>query len=106
MSERTAQFRQKLSSSPENIFIKFSLAQSLFEEEKWDESIKYFLECLEKKPDWMLSALFLGKAYLEKENYPKAQKFLELTVLLGEEQDHVDPVEEAKGLLRASGHLL
>jgi tetratricopeptide (TPR) repeat protein len=106
MSERTAQFRQKLSSSPENILLKFSLAQSLFEEEQWDESIKYFLECLEKKPDWMLSALFLGKAYLEKENYPKAQKFLELTVRLGEEQDHVDPVEEAKGLLRTSGNLL
>ena len=106
MSERTAQFRQKIASSPENILLKYSLAQSLFEEEKWDESIKYFLECLEKKPDWMLTALFLGKAYLETGNYTKARKFLELTVLLGEEQEHVDPVEEAKGLLRASVKLI
>jgi len=101
MSVRISQFRQKLKSSPNNQLFRYSLAQSLFEEGQLDEAIVHFLKCLELRADWMLVALYLGKAYLEKQNYPEAEKFLKLTIDLGLKQDHIDPVDEAKKLLGA-----
>lgn len=99
MSERITQFRQKLSTSPENLLFKYSLAQALFEENHFDEAIELFEQCIANRTDWMLVALYLGKAYLEKGNSGNAEKYLTLTIELGLKQNHDDPVEEAKQLL-------
>ncbi len=103
MTVRIAQLRQKLSASPENDLFRFSLAQSLFENGEFDEAITLFLECLEKKPDWMLAALFLGKAFIEKENFQEAARFLNLTIKTGLSQNHEGPVDEARQLLSSIG---
>ena len=99
MSERITQFRQKLSTSPENLLFKYSLAQALFEENHFAEAIELFEECIAKRADWMLVALYLGKAYLETGNSGYSKKYLNLTIELGQKQNHDDPVEEAKQLL-------
>lgn len=104
MSVRISQFRQKLIASPNNQLFRYSLAQSLFEEGQTDEAIIHFLKCLELRADWMLVALYLGKAYMEKKDFPKAEKYLELTINLGMKQDHIDPVDEAKELLSSIQH--
>ena len=99
MSDRITQFRQKLSTSPENLLFKYSLAQALFEENDFPEAIELFEECIAKRADWMLVSLYLGKAYLETGNYGYALNYLNLTIELGQKQNHDDPVEEAKQLL-------
>jgi len=99
MSVRIAQFRQKLAASPHNDLFRFSLAQSLFENGEFDEAITLFFECFEKKPDWMLVTLFLGKAFIEKDNHQEAARFLNLTIKTGSSQNHEGPVEEARQLL-------
>ena len=101
MSVRISQFRQKLKSSPNNQLFRYSLAQSLFEEGDLEEAVVHFLKCLELRADWMLVALYLGKAYIEKQDYPEAEKYLKLTINLGLKQNHMDPVDEAKELLGA-----
>ena len=95
------QFRQKLYASPDNILFKYSLAQALFEENYFTEAIELFEECIAIRKDWMLVALYLGKAYLEIEDSDKAERYLNLTIDLGLVQNHEDPVEEAKHLLQS-----
>ncbi|MEK9783839.1 MAG: tetratricopeptide repeat protein, partial [Opitutales bacterium] len=94
MSERITQFRQKLSTSPENLLFKYSLAQALFEENHFDEAIELFEQCIANRTDWMLVALYLGKAYLETGNSDNSEKYLPLTSELGQKPNHDDPVEE------------
>ena len=62
-------------------------------------TIELFEECIAKRSDWMLVALYLGKACLETGNTGRAERYLNLTIELGRKQNHDDPVDEAKQLL-------
>ena len=99
MTDKISALQEKLASNPDQVFHRYSLAQAYYENKQLHEACEEFQQCLEAKPDWMMAALFLGKAYLEDENREKAKIFLERALSLAEDQNHDDPAEEATKLL-------
>tara|TARA_E500000178_G_scaffold240921_1_gene237356 strand:- start:3220 stop:3540 length:321 start_codon:yes stop_codon:yes gene_type:complete len=99
MTDKISALQEKLASNPGQVFHRYSLAQAYYENKQLHEACDEFEKCLEAKPDWMMAALFLGKAYLENENREKAKVYLEQAMSLAEDQNHDDPAEEATKLL-------
>ena len=100
MTDKISALQEKLQSNPGQIFHRFSLGQAYYENLQYECACIEFEECLKARPDWMMAALFLGKAYLEQENKEKAKVNLELALALANEQNHEDPAEEAGELLK------
>lgn len=105
MTDKISALQEKVRLNPEQIFHRYSLAQAYFEDHQFKLACFEFEECLRNKPDWMMAALFLGKAYLQIENKEKARKSLERALLLAKEQSHDDPADEAVELLEECGRL-
>ena len=103
MTDKISALQEKLQLNPGQIFHRFSLGQAYFENLQYQCACIEFEECLKARPDWMMAALFLGKAYLEQENKEKAKVNLELALALANEQNHEDPAEEAGELLKECG---
>ena len=99
MSSRSALFRAKLKESPQNDLFRFSLAQALFEEHDLEGCVLELQACLNKRPDWMIASLLLGKAKIALGNLSEARTILESTVKIAQEQNHEGPMEEAVALL-------
>ena len=99
MTDKISALQEKLKAHPGQVFHRYSLAQAYFEGKQLKLACSEFEECLRAKPDWMMAALFLGKAYLEDGKKEKAEEKLELALCLAREQNHDDPAEEAAQLL-------
>ena len=99
MTDKISALQEKVKANPKQVFHRYSLSQAYFEENQLELACAEFEECLKARPDWMMAALFLGKAYLADENKEKAKEKLELALFLAKNQNHDDPAEEAAQLL-------
>ena len=100
MTDKISGLQEKLASNPDQVFHRYSLAQAYYESQQLDLACIEFKKCLEVKPDWMMAALFLGKACLEVGNKDQAKTYLERALALAQDQNHDDPGEEAIKLLK------
>jgi len=105
MTDKISALQEKVKANPKQVFHRYSLAQAYFEENQLELACAEFEECLKARTDWMMAALFLGKAYLESEKKEKARENLELALSLAKEQNHDDPAEEAAQLLNECSRL-
>ena len=80
MTDKISALQEKVKANPKQVFHRYSLAQAYFEENQLELACAEFEECLKARPDWMMAALFLGKAYLESEKKEKARENLELAL--------------------------
>ena len=78
---------------------RFSYGEALFEEEKYQECLEHLQLCIEKKPNWMIPHILLGKAYIALQNKAEAIVLLEKSLTLAREQHHEDPEKEVAALL-------
>jgi tetratricopeptide (TPR) repeat protein len=92
-------FALLIQSNPENEMFRFSYGEALFDEEKYQESLEHLQRCIDKKPNWMIPHILLGKAHLALGNKTEAVSFLEKALVLAKEQQHEDPEKEVSGLL-------
>ncbi|MDA0346946.1 MAG: molecular chaperone DnaJ [Verrucomicrobia bacterium] len=92
-------FATLIQSNPENEMFRFSYGEALFEEEKYQESLEHLQLCIDRKPNWMIPHILLGKAYIALGNRAKAMVFLEKALILAKEQHHEDPEKEVSALL-------
>ncbi len=99
MSERISLFLDKLEGNPENLLNRFSLAQAYFEDGDYDEAIVHLTICTNKRSDWILASLLLGKALIESGQKKEACIPLRQTIVLARDQGHEDPEQEAALLL-------
>ena len=99
MSERISLYLEKLAKNPDNLLNRFSLAQVYYETGEYEESILHLRTCFEKRNDWMMVALLLGKALIAVEQKEAACEPLKQTITLAQEQGHEDPEHEARTLL-------
>ena len=99
MSERIALYFDKLEGNPDNLLNRFSLAQAYFESGNYEQAIIHLTICIEKRTDWMLASLLLGKALIESGKKDEASVILKQTIILAGKQGHEDPEQEAKLLL-------
>jgi|TARA_B110000483_G_C17986226_1_gene461716 predicted negative regulator of RcsB-dependent stress response len=99
MTERITLYLEKLEGNPENLLNRFSLAQSYYENGEYEKAITHLNICFQKRNDWMMASLLLGKALLAVGQKKEACVPLEQTITLAQEQGHEDPEQEATTLL-------
>jgi Flp pilus assembly protein TadD len=99
MSERISLFLDKLEENPDSLLHRFSLAQAYFEGGSYEQAIIHLTICINKRSDWMMASLLLGKALVETGQKKEARVPLKQTIILARNQGHEDPEQEAKLLL-------
>ena len=80
---------------------RFSLAQALVAEDRGEEALEHYRFCVEKKPDWMMPRILLGKLLLQRGRSAEARPMLQQALDLAVAQHHEDPEMELRALLAA-----
>lgn len=96
---RSAHFANLLARQPDNELFRFSLAQALLAEAKPAESLEHLIVCAEKKTDWMMPRILLGKTLLSLGRKADAKPWLEQALNLAIIQNHDDPAQELQAIL-------
>ena len=99
MTEDISAFIQRLEENPNNKFARFHLGQAYFAKGDYGNALVQFNACVEASEEWMMAHLYLAKAYLGLNQRGDATRHLERTIRLAEEQNHEDPLDEARSLL-------
>ena len=99
MTERITIYLEKLKANPDNLLNRFSLSQVYFENGEYENAIVHLKICFQKRDDWMMVSLLLGKALIAVGQKKQACAPLEQTINLAIKQGHEDPEQEAKTLL-------
>lgn len=99
MSPRVAQFEVLVARQPENELFRFSLAQALVAADRGADAIPHLEFCVNRKADWMLPRILLGKELLKSGQPAAARPLLESALQLAIDQDHDDPAAELRALL-------
>lgn len=92
-------FASLVQSNPDNEMFRFSYGEALFDEKRYRECLEPLQFCLQKKQDWMIPHILLGKAFLALGQKEKAIEYLEKALMLAREQTHEDPESEVQALL-------
>lgn len=95
----SARFAALVASQPENEMFRFSLAQALLREGQPADAVPHLESCANKKADWMMARILLGKALLVLGRKADARAWLEQALQLAVEQNHEDPERELRGIL-------
>ena len=96
---RSARFTALVAQQPGNELFRFSLAQALLAEGRPAEAVGHLTLCAEKKPEWMMPRILLGKTLLGLGRRAEAKPWLEAALQLALAQDHEDPELELRALL-------
>lgn len=99
MPSRVEHFQALVERQPQNELFRFSLAQALEAEQRPAEAESHYRVCLERKEDWMMPRILLGKLLLRLGRRGEARPVLEEALRLAVEQQHEDPERELRGLL-------
>ncbi len=97
---RIEMFRQAIEQDPGNELAQFSLANELFEEEFFEDSLLHYQKALEAKPDWVVVLMGIGKCHLalgriDQANQPLTQA--KALILQGSDHELLGEVEELLG---------
>ena len=99
MNSRIPQFQALVERQPDNELFRFSLAQALTAERHNAEALPHLEYCVNKKPDWMMARILLGKLLIQLGRKPEAKSILQAALNLAVEQHHEDPERELRALL-------
>lgn len=88
-----------MAQQPENEMFRFSLAQALVAEGRNEEAVPHYRMCVDRKPDWMMARILLGKLLLQLGRRAEARTLLEEALKLAVEQQHEDPERELRAIL-------
>ena len=100
---RSPHFAALVARHPENELFRFSLAQALLTEQRACEAIEHLVACADKKPDWMMPRILLGRALLGLGRREEARLRLEQALQLAVAQSHEDPERDVRALLAEIG---
>ncbi len=96
---RSPHFAALVAKQPDNELFRFSLAQAFLAENRQADAVEHLQVCAQKKPDWMMPRILLGKTLLHLGRRAEARPWLEEALRLAVEQDHEDPEGELRALL-------
>ena len=97
---RSGQFAELVARQPDNELFRFSLAQALLAENQPVQALEHLTACAGRKADWMVPRILLGKTLLELGRRTEAKPWLEEALRLAVAQDHDDPAQELRALLK------
>jgi predicted Zn-dependent protease len=96
---RSAHFGALVAQQPENELFRFSLAQALLAEHRPADALVHLQFCADKKPEWMMPRVLLGKALVGLGQKAAAKPWLEQALALAVAQSHEDPERELRAIL-------
>jgi predicted Zn-dependent protease len=96
---RSENFAALVARHPDNELFRFSLAQALVTENRLRDAVEHYRFCVEKKADWMMPRILLGKLYLELGRKADARVQLQEALKLAVDQAHEEPERELRSLL-------
>jgi predicted Zn-dependent protease len=96
---RVEQFSALVAREPANEMFRFSLANALAAESRGKDAVPHYRLCIEKKPDWMMARILLGKLLLQLGERREGKTMLEAALKLAIDQHHEDPERELRALL-------
>lgn len=96
---RSQHFVALVSQQPENELFRFSLAQALLAENRPADALPHLVVCAEKKADWMMPRILLGKALVGLQRREEAKPWLAAALQLAIDQNHEDPERELRAIL-------
>jgi predicted Zn-dependent protease len=96
---RSVAFAGLVAQQPDNELFRFSLAQALLAENRATEAVEHLILCANKKADWMMPRILLGKALVGLNRRAEAKPWLEDALKLAVDQQHEDPERELRALL-------
>ena len=99
MPPRSPHFATLVERSPDNELFRFSLAQALSAEGRWEDAAPHYAFCVAKKADWMMPRILLGKLHLSAGRRIEARSLLIAALELAVSQSHEDPERELRALL-------
>jgi predicted Zn-dependent protease len=85
---------------PGNDLSRYNLAQACFDAGDFPNAAEHLRPLCEKKPDWMVVHILLGKCLLASGNSTEAKHILEHALQLAIAQHHDAPREELTELLK------
>lgn len=88
---------------PDNELFRFSLAQALEADGRFRDAIPHYEFCVEKKSDWMMPRILLGKIWLGLGDKDRARSLLQNALQLAVDQQHETPEAELRALLASLG---
>jgi len=99
-NERIQQARELFSRFPNNDLSRYSLAQALFDAGQYADAAEHLRALCDKKNEWMVVHILLGKCRLHTGPPAEAKKLLEHALQLAIAQHHDGPREELETLLK------
>jgi len=99
MSDAINRHRSMVEKFPANEMARFSLGKALFDDGQFTAAKEQFVVALQKKPDWMVVQILIGKCDLQAGDKAGAKKAFERALLLAIEQNHDGPREEMEQML-------
>ena len=94
-----AKYAAMLAMNSNNELARFSLGHALYDAGRYAEAAETFRVCIQRKPDWMVSTILLGRSQLQLGDKSAARETLEKARQLAIDQHHDGPLEEINGLL-------
>ena len=94
-----AKYTAVLAGNPNNELARFSLGHALFDAGRYAEAADSFRICVEKKPDWMVATILLGRCQLQLGDKSAARESLDKGRQLAIAQHHDGPLDEINALL-------
>jgi predicted Zn-dependent protease len=96
---RSQQFAALVAKQPDNELFRFSLAQALLAENRPADAVEHLQFCADKKVEWMMPRILLGKALVGLSRRAEAKPWLEQALALAIAQTHEDPERELRTIL-------
>ena len=99
MTDPLERQREMVARHPRNELARFSLGKALFDRGDWTAAREQLAVALERRPDWMVVQILVGKCDLELGRKDAARAAFERGFALAIEQHHEGPQEELQQLL-------
>lgn len=94
-----AKYAAMLVKNPGNELARFSLGKALYDAGRFVEAAETFRICLQRKPDWMVPTILLGRCLIALGDKVAAREFLVKARQLAIDQHHEGPLDEIASLL-------
>jgi Flp pilus assembly protein TadD len=99
VNDPLARQRQLVAQHPGNELARFSLGKALFDRGDFSGAREQLVAALERKPDWMMAQILVGKCDLALGDQAGARRAFERARELAVAQDHEGPLAEMNQLL-------
>ncbi len=99
MSDAIERWERLLESQPNHDLARFSLGKAYFDAGRLPEALRHLNQALEKKPDWMVVQILVGKCHQALGDLSAARAAYEKALKLAIDQHHEGPQMEMEQIL-------